>query len=376
MKVLQLLAPAQVGGLERVVQGLAGGLCDRGHSVTIAAVATQHHELSPFLDPLIVRGVEVREIRVPHRAYLRERHGMADVCRELNPDVLHSHGYRPDVLARGPAQRQGIATVTTVHGFTGNGWKNRFYEALQVRAFRRFDAVVAVSEPLRAQLVRAGISKDRAWMIRNAPVSLGSGLDREEARETLGLPSEMPIVGWVGRLSPEKGPDVLLRAMGLIGRRRARISYLGDGPARIALEAQERQMVANESLESDQVRFHGIVPDAGRLLRAFDVLVLSSRTEGTPIILFEAMDAEVPVVTTRVGGVPDVVTDQEAILVPSEDPEALARAIRRVLDNPTEAGRRAQRAARKLRQEFTPEDWLDAYEDVYRTVLASSKGSD
>ena len=132
-------------------------------------------------------------------------------------------------------------------------------------------------------------------MIRNAPHSLGPVLDREKARETLGLESTVPIVGWVGRLSPEKGPDVLLRAMRLIGGSQTRVSYVGDGPARSALEAQEAEMIANGSLDSDQVRFHGAVLDAGRLLKAFDVLVLSSRTEGTPMVLFEAMDAGVAV---------------------------------------------------------------------------------
>ena len=94
------------------------------------------------------------------------------------------------------------------------------------------------------------------------------------------------------------------------------------------------------------------------------------------MVLFEAMDAEVPVVTTRVGGVPDVVSNEEAILVPSEDPQALARAIRRVLDNPIEASQRAGRAQGRLRQEFTPERWLEAYEDLYRTVVTSKRALD
>ena len=148
---------------------------------------------------------------------------------------------------------------------------------------------------------------------------------------------EGPIVGWVGRLSPEKGPGALLRAVTLIGRPQVRVSYLGDGSSRVALEEQKREMVAHGSVDYDRVRFHGNVANAGRLLKAFDVLVLSSRTEGTPMILFEAMGAEVPVVTTRVGGVPEVVTEQEAILVPSEDAGALARGIREVLDSPSDA---------------------------------------
>ena len=213
-------------------------------------------------------------------------------------------------------------------------------------------------------------------MIRNGPVGLGSKLDREEARQTLGLPLNGPMVGWVGRLSPEKGADVLLTAMEFADGYDVGVSFLGDGPERMALEAQEREMVARDSLLPGQVRFHGIVPEAGRLLKAFDVLVLSSRTEGTPMILFEAMDAEVPVVTTRVGGVPDVVTEEEAILVPPEEPEALARGIRQVLDNLSDAAQRAKRARRRLRQKFSPERWLDSYEHLYRTLIRSSRGLD
>ena len=93
---------------------------------------------------------------MPGRAYLRERAAIARLLREVRPDVVHTHGYRPDVLDAGVARGQGIAVVTTVHGFTGGGWKNRVYEWLQCRAFRRFDAVVAVSRPLVGLLERRG----------------------------------------------------------------------------------------------------------------------------------------------------------------------------------------------------------------------------
>ena len=103
MRVLHLLAPAQVGGLERVVQGLADGFCRRGHSVTVGAVAAGDDPLSPFLEPLIKRGVKVRRIHVPHRAYVRERRRMAEICRQVNPDVLHNAW----ISARPPRQGSG-----------------------------------------------------------------------------------------------------------------------------------------------------------------------------------------------------------------------------------------------------------------------------
>src|SRR2546429_211481 len=83
--------------------------------------------------------------------------GVAAACNRLRPTIVHTDGYRPDVVDASVARRRGIPTVTTVHGFTGGGWKNGLYERLQRRAFRRLDAVVAASEPLKAQLTRAGV---------------------------------------------------------------------------------------------------------------------------------------------------------------------------------------------------------------------------
>jgi glycosyltransferase involved in cell wall biosynthesis len=119
------------------------------------------------------------------------------------------------------------------------------------------------------------------------------------------------------------------------------------------------------------ITWHGVVPDAGRLLRAFDVLVLSSRTEGTPMVVLEAMAAGVPIVATRVGGVPDVLSSADAMLVPPEDPAALAAAIRAVHDHPDAARSRADSARRRLDTEFALAPWLARYEAIYRQVQRS-----
>ena len=106
------------------------------------------------------------------------------------------------------------------------------------------------------------------------------------------------------------------------------------------------------------------------MFAAFDVFVLSSRTEGTPIALFEAMAAGVPIVATRVGGVPDVVSPLEAALVPAEDPVALAAEIRAIYRDPATGQRRARAARARLERDFSVAPWLDRYEAIYRLVSA------
>jgi glycosyltransferase involved in cell wall biosynthesis len=193
-------------------------------------------------------------------------------------------------------------------------------------------------------------------------------MDRAHARERLGLPGDGVLVGWVGRLSREKAPDVLLEALGLMGADPPLTAFVGDGREAAALKARTAAL----GLEG-KVRWTGLVDGAARLLPAFDAFVLSSRTEGTPIVLLEAMAAGVPVIVTRVGGVPDVVSDAEAVLVPSEDPAALAGALRSVLADAVGSARRSAAAQGRLARDFAEGPWLDRYEVLYRGLIEAGR---
>src|SRR5207248_3076381 len=140
------------------------------------------------------------------------------------------------------------------------------------------------------------------------------------------------------------------------------VSMVGNGTGRSALQARAR------SLRLDRVFWQGALRDAARLFPAFDVFVLSSRTEGTPIVLFEAMASEVPVVATRVGGVPDILSADEAALVPPNDPVALAAELRAIYRDPAPARERARRARARLESDFSLGPWLARYERIYDQV--------
>src|SRR5262249_12070704 len=160
-----------------------------------------------------------------------------------------------------------------------------------------FDGVIAVSGPIVDRLTRGGVAPSRVHHLPNAWVEMPGGrLDRAAAREALGVPRGGARVGWGGRMSLAKGPDGMIGALARLKRAHVQLSMIGAGPA-----LKQVQMRAKEIGVEAQVTWHGLVPDAGRLLAAFDAVVLSSRTEGTPIILFEAIAARVPVVTTAVG---------------------------------------------------------------------------
>lgn len=363
--ILHVTAPARVGGLERVVAALTIGQQRMGHSVHVAAsVDPGAGATHPLVVELRAAGVAVEPVEVGGRAYLRERAAIAALCRRISPDVVHTHGSRPDIGDAGVARGLGVPTVSTVHGFTGGGWKNRCYEWLQERAFRKFDAVVAVSQPIVDRLLARGVPADRLHLLRNVWSGGSPMLSREEARRALGIPLPEFRVGWVGRLTKEKGPDVMVAAVGAGLDPEWHLSMIGGGRERDGLELMAK------SLQVDGlISWHGGVPDAARTMKAFDVFVLSSRTEGTPIVLFEAMAAGIPVVATRVGGVPDVLSEREAFLVPSEDPRAIVSAIRRIVTDPSEGARRVAAAQERLAREFAVGPWLDRYIEIYRTVV-------
>jgi glycosyltransferase involved in cell wall biosynthesis len=367
LSILHVMAPGAAGGLETVVQLLATGQRRAGHAVHVAAVVERADAEFPGLSSLRSDGVDVVVLPLPGRAYRRERRTIAELCGRVRPSVVHTHGYRPDVVDAGVARRLGIATVTTVHGFTGGGWRNRLYERLQYAAFRRFDAVVAVSRPLVRQLEAVGVAPPRLHLVPNAYGGRGAPLDREAARRRLGLTGDAFRLGWVGRLSREKGPDVLVRAVPHLRDLPLAVSVLGNGADRARAATLARELGVAE-----RITWHGTVPDAAALFAAFDAFALSSRTEGTPMALFEAMAAAVPVVATSVGGVPDVVGPSEALLVPPEDPAALAAAVRATFDDRAAAAARAAAARRRLAAEFGVEPWVAHYDAIYHAVRRDS----
>ena len=353
-RVLHVIAPGPYGGAESVVTALVAASRRRDAPVGVAALMADP-ESGRFVAQVRAVDVPVWEIRAGVHGYVTEVRCVRDIVRSEGVGALHTHGYRADAVGYLAARWSGVPVVATAHGFTGGDWKNRAYEWFDRQLLRRFEAVACVSSELMTLVRAGGVRAERVRLIPNAP-SAQTPLSRGAARRALGLRPDDRAIGWVGRLSPEKAPERFISAMARVDRPCVGL-VVGDGPLRGELE--------HLALEAGgRVRLAGALQEADRLLPAFDALVLSSRTEGTPMVLLEAMRVEVPVVSFSVGGVPDALGDTGWLAAPG-DVAGLAAAITSVLAMPDEAGRRASLARFRVEERYGEVRWLNAYRELY-----------
>ena len=363
-RVLHVVAPSRFGGAETVILQLAAGHRARGADVRICCLLGSDRT-HPFPGRARQEGLEVFEIQSQPRAYLQEVRRLVEVTTEYAPQVLHSHGYHSDLVAWRAARRLGAGLLSTVHGFTGGDFKNRVYESFDRWMLRRFDRVVAVSEAGALGLRRSGLRSARLHVILNAFRPIGA-LPRRAAREALGLEPDGIVIGWVGRFTTVKGPDLFVQAIAGLPPGGWSAVMVGDGPERVPCEGQARAA----GLPAAKLRFSGARADAGRLMKAFDILVLSSRSEGVPMVLLEAVDAGTPVVARAVGGIPEVLPRGCGWLVAPDEPLGLIQALSTALTDPEETARRAASARDVVLGALDFDRWLQAYAEIYRSLQA------
>lgn len=362
-RVAHLICPQPVGGAETVVQLLAIGRHAAERPTEVIAL-TDLGDSHPLVCAVRADGVPVSVFPVMGRRYWKASRLVARTLAERSIAVLHSHVYRADFIGYLAARQSSVRVVSTFHGETGGDLKNRAYEWGVKQLLRRFDAVMCVSDSTRARLEASGIDASKVSVIPNG-VALGSSLDRATARAELGLDPADRLVGWIGRLSREKGPDLMLSAMSSVNGSvpRLRVVFIGDGPMRSELEARARE-------EGVAAGFLGTISGASRFISAFDVLAMSSRTEGMPMAMLEAMGAGVPVAAFQVGGIPTVLNDETGWPAVPEDVAGLGRAIATAVTNERESRRRSVAAQALIRRNYSVSSWVDAVEAIYSTVLA------
>jgi glycosyltransferase involved in cell wall biosynthesis len=363
MNVVHLTASTLYGGPERQMLGLARTLPPPAQTTLVSFA--EGGRCGAFLDAARRRGFEALALAndTPRlRAALLE---LTALLGRLRADVLLCHGYKANLLGRPAARRVGIPAVAVARGWTGENLRVRVYEALDRWHLRWMDHVVCVSEAQADKVRRAGVSAERMSVIHNA-VDPARFADPEPAvrEEIVAKFTRRPrrLVGAAGRLSPEKGFDVLVAAAARLRRTHPDVGFalFGEGPCRERLAA----LVSAADLGKSFV-LGGFRDDLDRLLPHFDLFVLPSHTEGLPNVVLEACAASVPVVATAVGGTPEVLADGAGVLVKPGDPEALADAIVGALDRGGGLRELGEAGRRRVREHFSFAAQARRYQELF-----------
>lgn len=371
--ILHLTASTFFGGPERQMLGLARALSGEHRSVFLSFA--EGGRCQAFLEEARQQGFEAEALGhdTPHlgRA-LRE---LAGQLQGLSTGVLCCHGYKAGLVGRPAARRAGVAVVAVSRGWTGENLKVRMYEALDRLSLRWMDRVVCVSEGQAAKVRRAGVRPDRVVVIPN---SIDAGRfdapDPTGRAELLGLFSApvIRVVGAAGRLSPEKGFEVLVEAAAIVARSDPSVGFalFGEGVLRDALARR----VAAAGLGS-RFALAGFRGDLDRLVPHLDLLAQSSFTEGMPNVVLEACAAGVPVVATAVGGTPEIVrVGRSGLLVPPGDPDALACGILDVLGREDAGAGLGAAGRRAICERFTFAAQAEGYRRLF-VELGASRGA-
>lgn len=364
--IVHVIAPAVAGGAESVVLSLATDNPDATKVVVLDPRQAPGAAAHPFARRLRECGVHVEELRMGRRRYLEETVRVRSLLRQWNAALVHTHGYHGTMVGGLAAALIRIPRIATVHGYLTRDSKERVYNALDRVILRGFHRVVAVSEPLRSLLVSSGVRSDRVVVVPNGVPVRPDVCGRADARLRLGLSSDDLVVGWVGRFSREKGPDLFVDAMQLT-RREFSAVMLGDGPEHERVRRTWDELRAQHSGKG--LYFAGEVEGASKYFEAFDILAVTSRSEGMPMVVLEAAAAGVPVVAFGVGGVPDILQDGVGVVVPSGDTLAFAQEMERLLQDAELRSLYATRARDSVSRRFGLEAWRARMRQVYFEIL-------
>lgn len=291
------------------------------------------------------------------------------VIREHDMNLIQTHGYKASAIGLFLKLFCRRPWIGFAHGFLEEDRKLRFYNRIERFALRRADLIVAVSNSMKALLTRHGVPAHRIRVIHNAidPNEAVPDTSSEDIKQRHGLTSNQIVIGVIGRLSPEKGQMNFLRAMEKTVRRfpDVRALIIGDGDDRATLEG-----FCREKGLGDHVVFVGYQAKVANYYQILDLLVLPSLSEGLPNTVLEAMSFGVPVLATAVGGVPEIIQNGNGMMVPPNDPEALAERMIELLGDDVLRQAMGLKGKDSLYPHFAPDHRVRQIVNLYEELLS------
>jgi glycosyltransferase involved in cell wall biosynthesis len=363
---IQLVSTGGFYGAERTLLELAIFLRDEGWDSRIVALEGEGVEelMRRASEHGIAGEAYVPSGRLGLLPMLRRVRGMVSGESRV---VMHSHGYKPDILLAALGVPRRLPCLATCHSWYSETAKLKVLEYLDKRAVQRFDHVVAVSEEIYRDLRASGLPEGSLSRIDNGiSVPVVDTHRRDEIRAEWNLAPGEKLVVQIGRLAKSKRNALLLKAVADLPRSVvARVVLVGDGEERPALAEYARSI----GIEG-RVIFAGYRRDAAAIMAAADVLAITSSKEGLPIVVLEAMAIGCPIIATAVGAIPQVLGPESAWIVAVDDVAALVRALHEVLGESTSARVRAAKAKSVFLERHSREvmgrQYLNLYERAWR----------
>jgi glycosyltransferase involved in cell wall biosynthesis len=354
LRIWHVVSSLNVGGLEQFVVRLAEAQRLAGHDACIIAL----HD-GPLRVQAEKRSVSVHVVAGPGKLLRVARY--ASLCLSRRPEIVHAHNTTCIHYAALARRLTAARTALTCHGL---GLAK--VRPASPEEWSAIDAVVAVSDDTARQVENAH-NRDRLIVLRNGVDPEQPVRSREAVRGELGL-DDRPVAIIVARIDGHKGHENLLRALALLKRSPAcpMLLIVGDGSEKRRMELLAVQL----GLDPERARFLGYRSDIADLLAACDLFVLPSDSEGLPLSVLEAMAHGLPVVATRVGGIPELVGDgRTGLLVPPGDVSALAAALARLTVFPDLRLQLGEAGAARVRDEFSFDGMTAQYEAIYAKLL-------
>jgi glycosyltransferase involved in cell wall biosynthesis len=373
IRVLQLGSPTGLYGAERWILALIKHLDPEKVEPIVAVIKD-----APGLDAPLCREAE----KLGFRSYVIAARGRVNLSAvqqlrkyilENRIQVLHTHGYKTDLIGLMSTRGTGCRIVSTPHGWSKQAdFKLMCYEFLDRCAFPFFDAVTPLSDELFQRLRAIPWLNGKLRLIRNA-------VDTSEIENVKDVAEELKqfrdegnfIIGYIGQLIPRKGLDVLLDAVSRLSFENWRLAIIGEGESRLPLESQAKDLKIN-----DKVYFYGFREDRIAFLRGFDVFVLSSRLEGIPRCIMEAMAAGIPVIASDIPGCRDlIVHGQTGLLFPVDAGEILANRIETIASDDQIRDGLTRRGRELINSQFSAARMAEEYAGLYHeTCVSGMKG--
>lgn len=366
MKILHIISSGGMYGAEAVILNLSRTLNEGSHASVLGVFSNASNPNLQLHEAAAREGIESHLIPCSGQIDRSVVASIRKLVAQTGADVVHAHGYKADVYVYFALRGRGTPFVSTCHNWLNDGPLVAFYGMVDRWVLRNYAAVIAVSDEVKARLLKAGVQVGKTHLIRN-------GIDlRPFAAATPSLRGDRQkkrTVGWIGRLSHEKGADVFLRAAAEVLRRcpDTRFVLVGDGPDLAVLKA-----LSNELKIGEDVAFIGRRDDMPCVYASLDMMVSSSRQEGLPMAILEGMASGLPLVATAVGDVPTVVLNgRTGIVVPSENVNELASGIVELLQSSEMRARYGSAARQLVEEEFSAHRMTKNYLRVYNEVFAS-----